>query len=68
MLRLEELRRLRKMTQISLAQKVGITQGHLSDLENGNCFPSFDVLIRLARALECSLDELVDIEAYPVAS
>ena len=68
MLKLKETREKRKMTQEALAKKVGVAQGFISNLENGNCSPSFEVFIRLARALDCSLDELVDMEGDSIAS
>ena len=67
MLRLREIREKRGMSQVALASLVCVAQGYISDLENGKCFPSFDVLVRLAKALECSLDELVDVNADPAA-
>lgn len=33
--RIKELRKLRKMTQVELAQKIGVTQGSIQKLENG---------------------------------
>ena len=68
MLRVLEIRKSRGFSQAVLAKKVGIEQGSLCDIERGRRKPSFDVLIRLALALECSLDELVDLSAYPAAS
>jgi len=68
MLRLREVRESRGMTQAVLASLVGVAQGYISSLENGNYTPSFEVLIRLARVLKCSLDELVDVNADPAAS
>ena len=68
MLRLREVRESRGMTQAVLASLVGVGQGYISALENGNFTPSFEVLIKLARALDCSLDELVDRDATPTAS
>jgi len=63
MLRLREIREKRGMSQVALASLVCVAQGYISDLENGKCSPSFEVLVKLARALECSLDELVDVES-----
>ncbi|MBP5295176.1 MAG: helix-turn-helix transcriptional regulator [Lachnospiraceae bacterium] len=68
MLRLREIRKNRGLSQSALAKLVGVEQGSLSDLESGKRFPSFGLLIRLAKALECSLDELVDVNADPAAS
>ena len=63
MLKLKEIRESRKMTQAVLAARVGVAQGYLSSLENGVYNPSFEVLIRLAKALECKLDDLVDLDS-----
>ena len=63
MLRLREMREKRHLTQEALASLVGVGQGYISSLENGLYSPSFEVLIKLARVLQCSLDELVDLEA-----
>lgn len=59
MLRLRENRARKGISQAELASRAGITQGYLSDLENGNQNPSLDVLIRLANVLDCKLDDLV---------
>lgn len=68
MLRLREIRKQRGMTQCALASAAKVAQGVISDLENGRCYPSFKLLLRLAKVLECSLDELVVMEDEPVAS
>ena len=68
MLKVLEIRKRQEMSQGTPAKKVGIEQGSLCDIERGRRKPSFDVLIRLAIALECSLDELVDMDAYRTAS
>lgn len=68
MLRLEELRKKQGLTQEALASKVGVTQGHISGLENETYMPSFDLLIKLAQVLDCSLDELVDMKSNSAAS
>ena len=68
MLRLREMREKRGMTQVSLATAVGVAQGYISALENGLYSPSFEILIKLAKALNCSLDELVDMDSEASAS
>ena len=40
------------MTQIEIAKKVGITQGHLSLIINGKRRPSWDIAIVLAALTE----------------
>ncbi|MBQ9251608.1 MAG: helix-turn-helix transcriptional regulator [Clostridia bacterium] len=57
-LRLREIRKEKQITQQALAQQVGVSQGFLSDVENGQCSPGLDVFIRIASALGCSLDNL----------
>lgn len=48
------------MTQAKLAEKVGVTQGAISMIERGERVPSLDVIIKLAEALGCTVDELID--------
>jgi transcriptional regulator with XRE-family HTH domain len=58
--RLKRLRRRRGLTQMELARKVGISQGHLSAVETGRkSGVSVAVLVRLARVLKVELGELV---------
>lgn len=68
MINARKIRKQRGLNQCEVARRVGIEQGSLSDIENEKKNPSFDVLIRLALALDCSLDELVDVKAHPAAS
>lgn len=63
MINARKIRKQRGLKQCELARMVGLEQGSLSDIENEKKKPSFDVLIRLAIALNCSLDELVDLHS-----
>jgi transcriptional regulator with XRE-family HTH domain len=54
--RIKELRKLRSLTQDQLSQKVNIDPKHLSRIEVGRSFPSFDTLERLADALQVELN------------
>jgi transcriptional regulator with XRE-family HTH domain len=47
------------MTQAELSDAVGMTQGYLSDLENGRRRGTAESLAKLARALRVPLDLLV---------
>jgi transcriptional regulator with XRE-family HTH domain len=50
------------MSQQDLAEKTGILQTLISRLERGvNTNPHTDVLLRLARALRCSVDWLIGL-------
>ena len=68
MLRLAEMRKKRNMTQMALARAVGIAQPSISDMENGNTNPTLENLIKIAKVLECSLDDLVDMDAVTASA
>lgn len=51
------------MTQVQLAKAAGITQPTLSLIESGRARASFRVAVRLALALEISVDSLITEEA-----
>jgi predicted transcriptional regulator len=53
------IREWRQMTQAELTETVGMTQGYLSDLENGRRRGTAESLAKLARALRVPLDLLV---------
>ena len=53
------LRMERGLTQCQLAEMVGVPQNNISRWENGTRNPSGQSLIRLAAALNCSIDEIV---------
>ncbi len=61
--RIRELRQKKQMSQQELAEKIGIDQRNLSNIECGNTFPSKS-LLHLARALNIDLQELFDFEHY----
>ncbi len=51
-------REYRGLTLQSLAETSGTTRQMLSMVENGKANPSTDLLARLARALDCDMDDL----------
>ncbi len=57
--RIRTYRKYRGMTGTDLASAAGISQPHLSDIENGKKAGSVDVLKRIATALRVDLDDLV---------
>jgi Zn-dependent peptidase ImmA (M78 family)/DNA-binding XRE family transcriptional regulator len=59
--RIRDLRRSAHLSQIELAQYLGIQQGPISNLENGKHMPSARVLIALATFFEVSIDALLGI-------
>lgn len=61
-------RQKRKMTQTELAEKIGVRQAAISEYESGEKIPGVENLIRLADALNCSLDELCEREGMACQS
>jgi DNA-binding XRE family transcriptional regulator len=57
--RIRVFRKYRGMTMAELATAAGISQPHLSDIENGKKTGSVEVLKRIAIALKVDLDDLV---------
>jgi len=60
--RLRELRQQRQLTQIRIAELVGVGIRVYHRWENGGSTPHFDALLRLADVLNVSLDELTGRE------
>ena len=59
--RLREIRESRDLTQDVVAQRAGLRQNHLSDIERGVKLPTLITLMRLAAALECNVADLVAV-------
>lgn len=51
-----------KITQSELAKMLGVTQGAVSQWENGTTRPDIKLLPKLAQILKCTVDELLGIE------
>ena len=58
-MKLKEIRKARKLTQIELASMVGISQARYSQYERGTREPNLEMLRKLANALGVTIDELV---------
>ena len=58
--RLRELRKSRKLTQISVQMQTGIEQALLSKFENGERIPPTETLIRLADFYHVSMDYIMN--------
>ena len=54
------LRIARGLTQTQLAELIGCHQQSINKWETGKCAPGMQSLIKLARALGCSIDDLID--------
>ena len=57
--RLKAWREYRKMTLAKLAKDCGVTVSAISQIENSKRTPSVDLLIKLARALDCDMEDLI---------
>ena len=62
--RLAAQRESRGLTQAQLGAKAGIAPGAISHFETGQRAPSLESLIKLADALECSVDFLLGRHSY----
>lgn len=63
--RLAAIRKDRGFTQVELAQRVGMIQALISDYERGKLRPYADVVVRFARALEVTTDQLLGLDDPP---
>ncbi len=64
--RIRKLRDERELTQGQLALSSSVSQGYLSQLENGEVKnPSAAVLLRVAQAVDVDPDELFEAAGYP---
>ena len=57
--KIRKYRRAKKMSQETLAEKVGISTTHLSHIETGNTKLSLPVLVQFAIALDVHTDDLL---------
>ena len=60
--RLAELRKLRGLTQVQLAQKLDSTQRAITYYENEADYPPVATIVELARILSVSTDELLGVK------
>lgn len=60
MSKIKELRKRKGISQRTLAHELNIGQTAVSMWENGTNFPKAEMLPKLAKILNCSIDELFD--------
>lgn len=56
--RIEKILIFRSMTQNDLAEKIGVDPSQLNRYLNGKNIPSFFIVDKIAKALDCSVDDL----------
>lgn len=59
--RLRELRQERDVTQVVLAERAGLPQSHISEIERGVMLPNLMTILRLAAALPCRVSDLTSV-------
>ena len=57
--RIQELRKQKALKQAELAEILNIDSKHISKIECGRCFPSFELLDKIASVLEVEPAELL---------
>lgn len=65
MVAIKEMRSKKNMSQIELANKLGVRANTLSQWEAGTRNPKIELLPRLAEILGCTVDELLTKEKAP---
>lgn len=62
--KLKSLRKAKGLTQLQVANRIGVTKAMISAYETCAKAPSLDVLIRLARFYGVTVDYLVSVETH----
>lgn len=57
--RIRDIRKSKKLTQESLAEKTGLTHVQIGNIENAKSRPSIESLINISEVLQVSTDELL---------
>ena len=56
---IRDLRRAKRMTQNEFAKRVGVTKSAVSAYENGARLPSYDILLKIARTFNVTVDAIL---------
>ena len=59
--KLKALRTSQKLTQQQLADRIGVAKSIVSYYESGDRYPSYDVLVKIARIFHTTTDYLLDV-------
>ena len=59
--RIRVLREKKHVTQVALAERAGLRQSHISDIERGILLPNIVTLLRIAAAMPCKVTELTSV-------
>ena len=58
---LEECRRASGLTQLELAEKVGVSRKSINSIENGIYIPTTVLALKMATALNCTIHDLFQL-------
>lgn len=58
-IRIKEVRKAKGFSQSSLSRVSGVCRESINRYENGHVIPDVSILLKLRKALGCSLDDLV---------
>lgn len=59
---IRDLRLARNISQVALANHLGVTKQSVSNWENNNILPSLDMLKKIAQYFSCTTDYLLELE------
>jgi len=65
--KLKELRKAKGLTQDALSRAAGLAHSTVPKLEQGGIYPSWETAVKLANALDVSLDAFKDVDDAPAA-
>lgn len=57
-LKLREIRKKRYLSKNELSKISGISRSYITELEEGKYSPSLVIMVKLSRALNCSIEDL----------
>ena len=63
---IRDLRIARNLSQVQLADRLGVTKQSVSNWENNNILPSVDTLKHIANFFHCSADYLLEMDGGKV--
>lgn len=57
---LKDIRKSKKITQEQLSKMIGVSQQSISFYEKGTKKPSYKIIVKMSKALCCSVSEIFD--------
>ncbi len=64
--KIRQFRASKGLTQSEFASQLRISQNHLSQIEHEKRKPSLDLFIIISKALECSINDLIQDDSNPL--